>query len=82
MARQIGLTLGVAIFVAVLGFPHGYAAVHDGFQHAWWALAGASWLGAITALGMTPRQAAGAVPVTPNSTVCTASPQPSVSASR
>jgi EmrB/QacA subfamily drug resistance transporter len=87
MSRQIGLTLGVALFVAVLGFPHGFAAVHDGFRNAWWALAGATWLGALTALGMTPRPTAGAVPVTPNSAVCAAplqaaEPQPSVSASR
>ena len=86
MARQIGLSLGVALFVAVLGFPHGYAAVHDGFRHAWWALAGATWLGALTALGMTPRpragsSRAGATEAAPNSGVCLASPQPSVSAS-
>jgi EmrB/QacA subfamily drug resistance transporter len=56
MSRQIGLTLGVALFIAVLGFPHGYAAVHAGFREAWWALAVATWLGALTALGMTPRR--------------------------
>ena len=82
MSRQIGLTLGVALFVAVLGFPHGYAAVHEGFRHAWWALAAATWLGAITALGMTPRPGAGAAAAAPNSEVCAPGMQPSVSASR
>ena len=82
MSRQIGLTLGVAIFIAVLGFPHGYAAVHDGFRHAWWALAAATWVGAITALGMTARPVAGAAPVTTKTGVCATSPQPSVSVSR
>lgn len=87
MARQIGLTLGVSLFVAVLGAPHGFAAVQHGFRDAWWALAGATWLGALTAIGMTPRPVAGAVAVAPYSTVCAAplqaaEPQPSVSASR
>ena len=81
MARQIGLTLGVAVFVAVLGFPHGYAAVHAGFHDAWWALAIATWLGALTALGMTPRATAGPVPTVPNPAACVTGPQPSVSAS-
>jgi EmrB/QacA subfamily drug resistance transporter len=82
MARQIGLTLGVALFVAVLGFPHGYAAVHDGFRNAWWALAAATWLGALTALGMIPRRAAGAVSMAPNPEGCAPGLQPSVSPSR
>jgi len=81
MARQIGLTLGVALFVAVLGFPHGYAAVHDGFRDAWWALAAATWLGALTALGMTPRPVAGSIEPAPNSESCAPGLQPSVSAS-
>jgi hypothetical protein len=82
MSRQIGLTLGVALFVAVLGAPHGFGAVHAGFRDAWWVLAGATWLGALTALGMSPRRVAGPAPAAPNSAVCAASPQPSVSASR
>jgi hypothetical protein len=28
--------------------------VHTAFRGAWWAIAGASLLGAVTALGMTP----------------------------
>ena len=54
MSRQIGLVFGVSLFVAVLGTPSGYPAVHAAFQHAWWVLAGVSGLAAVTALGMTP----------------------------
>ncbi len=56
MSRQIGLVLGVSVFVAVLGSPVGYGALHHGFQHAWWTIAGLDLLAAITALGMTPRR--------------------------
>ena len=54
MSRQIGLVLGVSGFVAVLGVPHGFAAVHDAFRHAWWAIAAGSLLSAAAALRMTP----------------------------
>ncbi|WP_214322834.1 DHA2 family efflux MFS transporter permease subunit [Nonomuraea sediminis] len=54
--RQLGYVLGVAVLVAVLGTldtsPHQTAA---GFQGAWWFIAGAAALGAVTALGLTPR---------------------------
>ena len=55
MSRQIGLVLGVSVFVAVLGVPHGYAAAHAAFRNAWWVVAAVGWLGAVAALGMTPR---------------------------
>jgi EmrB/QacA subfamily drug resistance transporter len=55
MGRQIGLVLGVAMFVAVVGTPHGYAAVHGAFRNAWWAIAAASWVAAVAAPRMTPR---------------------------
>lgn len=57
MSRQIGMALGVSVLVAIIGSPVGYDAVHAVFQHAWWTLAVVAAAGAITALGMTPRQA-------------------------
>jgi hypothetical protein len=39
-----------------MGAPHGYADVHGAFQDAWWVVAAAAGLGAVTALGMTPRR--------------------------
>jgi EmrB/QacA subfamily drug resistance transporter len=57
MSRQIGLVLGVSVFVAVLGSPVGFSAIRHGFQHAWWTMASLDLLAAITAFGMTPKRA-------------------------
>src|SRR3954451_19961479 len=51
MSRQIGLVLGVSVFVAVVGSPRGYVAAHAAFQRAWWVVAVVSLLGALAALG-------------------------------
>lgn len=40
MSRQIGLAVGVAVFVAVLGKPASHAATLTAFQHGWWVAAG------------------------------------------
>ncbi|OUC80907.1 DHA2 family efflux MFS transporter permease subunit [Gordonia lacunae] len=55
MSRQIGMSLGVSLLVAIIGTSAVYADVHDSFLTAWWVLAGIAALGAISALGMTPR---------------------------
>ncbi|MEU2348032.1 MFS transporter [Modestobacter sp. NPDC049651] len=61
--RQIGTALGVSVFVAVLGTPHGYAEAHAAFQAGWWVLAGTAVAAAAAALGMTPRRAPAHAPV-------------------
>ena len=55
MSRQIGMSLGVSLLVAIIGTSAVYADVHNSFLTAWWVLAGIAALGAISALGMTPR---------------------------
>lgn len=55
MSRQVGLVLGVSLFVAIVGTPTGYNAIHQVFQHAWWMVAGATVAASVTAIGMTPR---------------------------
>jgi EmrB/QacA subfamily drug resistance transporter len=54
MSRQIGTVLGVSVLVALTGGASGYAAVHAGFGHVRWAVAAASAVAAVAALGMTP----------------------------
>jgi hypothetical protein len=65
MSRQIGAVLGIAVFVAVLGRPHGLEAARTAFGLAWGVAAAVAVLAAVVALGMTPRatRAAGAPPV-------------------
>ncbi len=51
MLRQVGLAIGVAVFVAVLGTPHSGPATLHGYQHAWVAIAVFSFLAAFVGLG-------------------------------
>jgi EmrB/QacA subfamily drug resistance transporter len=47
MLRQVGLAVGVAILVAVLGTPHGAAATIAAYRHGWEMIAFASLLAAV-----------------------------------
>jgi EmrB/QacA subfamily drug resistance transporter len=68
MLRQLGLAVGVAVFVAVLGSPASRNATLHGFQHAWTVIAVIAGLSAVVGLVMlrVPRSAAAvaASPVT------------------
>jgi len=60
MIRQIGLAVGVALLIAVLGTPHSPAASLTAFRHGWWVAAGLAVAGLIPALGLLPRHRAAA----------------------
>jgi EmrB/QacA subfamily drug resistance transporter len=62
MLRQVGLAVGVAVLVAVLGTPHAPGATLSAFQHGWEVIAGASLATALAgaALLRPPGSAAGA----------------------
>ncbi len=49
MLRQVGLAVGVAVFVAVLGTPDGGAQTLSAFQHGWIVIALVSAAGAVAA---------------------------------
>jgi EmrB/QacA subfamily drug resistance transporter len=57
MFRQIGLALGVALLVAVLGAGHHGRAELDAFRQAWWVIAVTSVLGIVPALVLLRRSA-------------------------
>jgi EmrB/QacA subfamily drug resistance transporter len=50
MVRQVGIAVGVAMLVAVLGNPHGPAAELGAFRHGWYATAGAGVAAAVAAV--------------------------------
>jgi EmrB/QacA subfamily drug resistance transporter len=56
MSRQVGLTLGVSLLVAIIGTRARYADVHHGFQLGWLSILVISLAGAVAALGMTPKR--------------------------
>jgi EmrB/QacA subfamily drug resistance transporter len=62
MLRQVGLAVGVAVFVAVLGIPHGGDRLLSAFQHGWIVIALVSAAGAVAAplLLRAPRTVAAA----------------------
>jgi EmrB/QacA subfamily drug resistance transporter len=55
MLRQVGLAVGVAMFVAILGTPHGAAAEVSAYRTGWFAIAGASLLAAFTGAAVLGR---------------------------
>jgi hypothetical protein len=59
MSRQIGSVLGISVMIAILGTPHTPTQALDQFRNTFWAIAAAGLIGAILALGMTPRARAG-----------------------
>ncbi|HTU28057.1 MAG TPA: MFS transporter [Solirubrobacteraceae bacterium] len=63
MLRQLGLAIGVAVLVAVLGTPHGSAATLSAYRHGWELIALAAALSAICGLTLLARPAAAATPV-------------------
>jgi hypothetical protein len=59
MFRQIGLAIGVAVLIAVLGSPHSPAAVLRVYQHASWVIVAISLAGGLAALALLlPRRRA------------------------
>ncbi|MFC4126605.1 DHA2 family efflux MFS transporter permease subunit [Nocardia rhizosphaerae] len=66
MTRQLGLAIGVALLVAVLGTPETPAATLDAFQRAWYVTAAVAVLAGLLGLGIrpTPTPAAAAPEVT------------------
>ena len=56
MIRQIGLALGVAVLVAVIGTAAGHdSTALDAFRHGWWVSAAISFVGIVPALSLLPR---------------------------
>jgi EmrB/QacA subfamily drug resistance transporter len=55
MLRQVGLAVGVAILVAVIGTPHSSTAAVAAYRHGWETIAGFSLLAAIVGLALLRR---------------------------
>jgi hypothetical protein len=60
MVRQVGMAIGVAILVAVLGAPDTAAGRLDAFRHGWWVISAIAGIGAVAAAVLLRRPPAGA----------------------
>jgi EmrB/QacA subfamily drug resistance transporter len=56
MLRQVGLTIGVAIFVAVLGTPDSPVAARDAYHAGWWVLVAAALTAAVAGFLLLERR--------------------------
>jgi EmrB/QacA subfamily drug resistance transporter len=72
MLRQIGLAVGVAVLIAVLGTPHGPAATLDSYEQASYIIAGLAIAAGVAALALLLRRGPASV----------SSPVPAVTASQ
>ncbi len=63
MVRQVGMAIGVAVLVAVLGDPSSPAARLDAFRRGWWVIAAVALLGALAAPLLRRRGTGTATPV-------------------
>jgi hypothetical protein len=71
MLRQVGLAVGVAALIAVLGTPHSPLATLVAYQRATWMVAAIAFIGGLVGLGLLARgqqasaSAGASEPVTP-----------------
>ena len=56
MLRQIGLAIGVAVLIAILGTPGSPAALLDAYETASWVIAGISFAGGLIGLALLARR--------------------------
>jgi EmrB/QacA subfamily drug resistance transporter len=62
MLRQVGLAVGVAIFIAVVGSPHGGVAAQAAFRHGWEVISVTALIAAAVGLVVLRRPVAAAQP--------------------
>jgi EmrB/QacA subfamily drug resistance transporter len=72
MLRQVGIAIGVAVLIAVLGSPHSPAQVLAAYQRGWWVTAAIAFAGGIVGFVLLvrrqPRPVASEAPTTATST--------------
>jgi hypothetical protein len=56
MFRQIGLAIGVALLIAILGTPHSPLATLDVYRRAWIVIAAISLTGAVAGVALLDRR--------------------------